>query len=120
TAEEEQIPVIMMIYPGDKSITPLSTFGAMVRDLAQQVKVPVGLMLDHGPNVETCMEAVRGGFTSMMIDTSHLDFEENVRQTAEVVKACHCLGIDVEGELGHVVIASREDDYKNTDNFTRV
>lgn len=120
TAEEEQIPVIMMIYPGDKSITPLSTFGAMVRDLAQQVKVPVGLMLDHGPNFETCMEAVRGGFTSMMIDTSHLDFEENVRQTAEVVKACHCLGIDVEGELGHVGIAGREDDYKNTDNFTRV
>lgn len=120
TAEEEQIPVIMMIYPGDKRITPLSTFGAIVRDLASKVKVPVGLMLDHGPDFETCMEAVKGGFTSMMIDTSHLDFEENVRQTAEVVKACHSLGIDVEGELGHVGIASREEDYMNADNFTRV
>ena len=56
----------------------------------------------------------------MMIDTSHLDFEENVRQTAEVVKTCHALGIDVEGELGHVGIASRESDYKNADNFTTV
>ena len=77
-------------------------------------------MLDHGPDFATCMEAVKGGFTSMMIDTSHLDFEENVRQTAEVVKTCHALGIDVEGELGHVGIASRESDYKNADNFTTV
>lgn len=120
TAEEEQIPVILMIYPGDRKIMPLSTFGATVRDLAAKVKVPVGLMLDHGPDFETTMEAVKGGFSSMMIDTSHLSFEENVRQTAEVVKTCHALGIDVEGELGHVGFAGNEDDYKNADNFTRV
>ena len=120
TAEEEQIPVILMIYPGDKKIMPLSTFAAVTRDLAAKVKTPVGLMLDHGPDFATTMEAVRGGFSSMMIDTSHLDFEENVRQTAEVVKTCHALGIDVEGELGHVGVASNEADYKNADNFTRV
>ena len=120
TAEEEQIPVIMMIYPGDRVMMPLSTFAAVTHDLASKVSVPVGLMLDHGPDFATCMEAVKGGFTSMMIDTSHLDFEENVRQTAEVVKTCHALGIDVEGELGHVGIASRESDYKNADNFTTV
>lgn len=119
-AEQEQIPVIMMIYPADKRLMPLSTFAAVTRDLASKVKVPVGLMLDHGPDFATTMEAVRGGFSSMMIDTSHLDFEENVRQTAEVVKTCHALGIDVEGELGHVGIASNENDYKNADNFTRV
>ncbi len=120
TAEEEQVPVIMMIYPGDRVMMPLSTFAAVTHDLASKVSVPVGLMLDHGPDFATCMEAVKGGFTSMMIDTSHLDFEENVRQTAEVVKTCHALGIDVEGELGHVGIASRESDYKNADNFTTV
>lgn len=120
TAEEEQVPVILMIYPGDKKIMPLSTFASVTRDLASKVSVPVGLMLDHGPDFATTMEAVRGGFSSMMIDTSHLDFEENVRQTAEVVKTCHALGIDVEGELGHVGIASNEDDYLNADNFTRV
>lgn len=120
TAEEEQIPVIMMIYPGDRVMMPLSTFAAVTRDLASKVSVPVGLMLDHGPDFATTMEAVKGGFSSMMIDTSHLDFEENVRQTAEVVKTCHALGIDVEGELGHVGIASRESDYTNADNFTRV
>lgn len=120
TAEEEQIPVIVMIYPGDRALMSLSTFGAVTRDLASKVSIPVGLMLDHGPDFETTMEAVKGGFSSMMIDTSHLDFEENVRQTAEVVKTCHALGIDVEGELGHVGIASRESDYTNSDNFTRV
>ena len=120
TAEEEQVPVIMMIYPGDRVMMPLSTFAAVTHDLASKVSVPVGLMLDHGPDFATCMEAVKDGFTSMMIDTSHLDFEENVRQTAEVVKTCHALGIDVEGELGHVGIASRESDYKNADNFTTV
>lgn len=120
TAEEEQVPVIMMIYPGDRVMMPLSTFAAVTHDLASKVSIPVGLMLDHGPDFATCMEAVKGGFTSMMIDTSHLDFEENVRQTAEVVKTCHALGIDVEGELGHVGIASRESDYKNADNFTTV
>ena len=120
TAEEEQIPVIMMIYPADRAIMPFSTFAAVTRDLASKVRVPVGLMLDHGPDFATAMEAVKGGFSSMMIDTSHLDFEENVRQTAEVVKACHALSIDVEGELGHVGIAANEDDYKNADNFTRV
>ena len=56
----------------------------------------------------------------MMIDTSHLPFEENVKKTAEVVKTCHALGIDVEGELGHVGIAANEEDYKNADNFTPV
>ena len=120
TAEEEQIPVIMMIYPGDRTLIPLSTFAAITKDLAKKVKVPVALMLDHGPNFDTVMEAVRGGFTSMMIDTSHLDFEENVRQTAEVVKTCHGLGIDVEGELGHVGIASRESDYADADGYTKV
>lgn len=120
TAEEEQIPVILMIYPGDSKIMPLSTFAAVTKDLASKVKVPVALMLDHGPDFATTMEAVKAGFTSMMIDTSHLDFEENVRQTAEVVKTCHALGIDVEGELGHVGIASRESDYTNADNFTSV
>ena len=120
TAEEEQIPVIVMIYPGDKKITPLSTFAAITRDLAGKVQVPVGLMLDHGPDFTTTMEAVKGGFSSMMIDTSHLPFEENVQKTAEVVKTCHALGIDVEGELGHVGIAANEEDYKNADNFTPV
>lgn len=120
TAQEEEIPVILMIYPSDKKIMPFSTFASVVRDLAGEVRVPVGLMLDHGPDFDTAMEAVKGGFSSMMIDTSHLPFEENVCKTAEVVKACHALGIDVEGELGHVGIAANEEDYRNTDNFTQV
>lgn len=119
-AEEEQIPVILMIYPAMKNIMPFSTFAAVVKDLAAKVEVPVALMLDHGPDFDSAMEAIKGGFTSMMIDYSHLDYEENVRLTREVVKTCHALGIDVEGELGHVGIASRESDYTDRANFTEV
>lgn len=119
-AEEEQIPVILMLYPAMKNIIPFSTFAAVTKNLTAKVKVPVALMLDHSPDFETSMEAVKAGFTSIMIDHSHLDFEQNVLKTREVVKACHSMDIDVEAELGYVGIASRENDYKNTDNFTSV
>lgn len=119
-AQELHTGVILMIYPTMKQIMPYSTFAAVTRDLAAKASVPVGLMLDHGPDFKEAMEAVAGGFASIMIDYSHLDFEENVRLTSEVVKVCHELNIDVEGELGKVGIAAREEDYTNTDNFTTV
>lgn len=119
-AEEEQIPVILMIYPTMASIMPFSTFAAVTKDLASKAKVPVALMLDHGADFDMAMEAIKAGFTSIMIDCSHFDYEENVLKTREVVKVCHGLGIDVEGELGRVGIASNEDDYTNIDNFTTV
>jgi ketose-bisphosphate aldolase len=112
-------PVILMIYPAMKTIMPYSTFAAVTRDLASKVDVKVGLMLDHGPSFEDAMEAVAGGFSSIMIDYSHLEFEENIRLTKEVVRACHGLGIDVEGELGRVGVAANEEDYTNTDYYTR-
>lgn len=119
-AEEEQIPVVLMIYPAMKNIMPFSTFAAVAKDLAAKVRAPIALMLDHGPDFDSAMEAVKGGFTSIMIDYSHLEYEENVRRTREVVKTCHALGIDVEGELGRVGVASRESDYQDASNFTRV
>ncbi len=120
TAEELNTPVIIMIYPAMKANMPYSTFAAVTKDLAEKVSVPVGLMLDHGPDFEDAMAAVAAGFTSIMIDYSHLEYEDNVRLTREVVKTCHALGIDVEGELGHVGIAANESDYTDSKNFTEV
>ncbi len=65
-------------------------------------RVPVALNLDHGQNYENVMCAIHAGFTSVMIDKSCESFEENVRQTAEVVRAAHAVGVSVEAELGHV------------------
>ena len=117
-AEEEKTPVLLMEYPTYNTMMPFSTFSAVVKDLAAKARVPVGIMLDHGPSFETAMAAVAGGFTSVMVDFSGESYEENVRKTREVVRACHAMGIDVEGEVGRVGDADTESDYLSSDNYT--
>ena len=70
-------------------------------------EIPIALHLDHGKNFDSCVAAIEGGYTSVMIDGSHLPFEENVELTREVVKYAHERGVSVEGELG--VLAGVED-----------
>lgn len=65
-------------------------------------EVPVALNLDHGRDFETAAKAIRAGFTSVMIDRSTAPFEDNVKETAEVVRMAHAVGVSVEAELGHV------------------
>ena len=65
-------------------------------------EVPVALNLDHGDDLKQVVEAIRAGFSSVMIDSSTAPFEENVAITSEVVKVAHSVGISVEAELGHV------------------
>lgn len=69
--------------------------------------IPVALHLDHGKNLDSCIAAIEGGYTSVMIDGSSLPFDENVELTREVVKYAHARGVSVEGELG--VLAGVED-----------
>ena len=71
-------------------------------------EVPIALHLDHGPDFETCKMCIDAGFTSVMIDGSKYDFEENVRVTKEVVDYAHSKGVVVEAELGK--LAGIEDD----------
>lgn len=84
------------------------------RNIADAVKtyganseIPIVLHLDHGRNFESCVAAIEGGYTSVMIDGSSLPFDENVELTREVVKYAHARGVSVEGELG--VLAGVED-----------
>ncbi len=65
-------------------------------------EVPVALNLDHGFDFDMAARMIHYGYTSVMIDKSSLPFEENVRQTKEVVKMAHAAGVSVEGEIGHV------------------
>ena len=69
--------------------------------------IPIALHLDHGKNLDSCIAAIEGGYTSVMIDGSSLPFDENVELTREVVKYAHERGVSVEGELG--VLAGVED-----------
>lgn len=69
--------------------------------------IPIVLHLDHGRDFDSCVAAIEGGYTSVMIDGSSLPFDENVDLTREVVKYAHARGVSVEGELG--VLAGVED-----------
>ena len=64
--------------------------------------LPICLHLDHGDSFELCKSCVDGGFTSVMIDGSHLSFEENIALTRQVVEYAHAHGVVVEGELGRL------------------
>lgn len=78
-----------------------------VKKYAQNSFIPVVLHLDHGRDFDSCVAAIQGGYTSVMIDGSALPYEQNVELTREVVKYAHARGVSVEGELG--VLAGVED-----------
>nr|WP_318682800.1 ketose-bisphosphate aldolase [uncultured Acetatifactor sp.] len=78
-----------------------------VKKYGESAEIPVVLHLDHGKDMDSCIAAIQGGYTSVMIDGSSLPFEENMELTREVVKYAHARGVSVEGELG--VLAGVED-----------
>ncbi|WP_088187320.1 class II fructose-bisphosphate aldolase [Desulfosporosinus sp. FKA] len=82
--------------------------GEAVAKLAKNSPIPIVLHLDHGKDFDSVKAAIEGGYTSVMIDGSHLPFEENVDLTREVVQYAHERGVTVEGELG--VLSGVEDD----------
>lgn len=110
-AEEENSPVILGVSEGAaRYIGGFYTVVSMVEALMADydITVPVAIHLDHGSSFEKCVEAMYAGFTSVMIDGSHLPLEENIALTKKVVDVAHTLGISVEAELGR--IGGQEDD----------
>ncbi|KAJ9432651.1 MULTISPECIES: ketose 1,6-bisphosphate aldolase [Pantoea] len=101
-AERQRSPFIISIAEVHFKYVSLEHLVAAVRTEAALHDIPVVLHLDHGLHFEAVMQAIRLGFTSVMFDGSTLSYEENVRQTREVVKMCHALGVSVEAELGAV------------------
>lgn len=103
TAIEKKAPLIIQT-----SVTPSKFLGkdvlvSIYRTLAESAPIPICLHLDHSTSVEYCIECADAGYTNLMIDASKQDFDENIRQTKEVVDHCHSIGaISVEGELGTV------------------
>lgn len=83
---------------------------AMVDVAVEETGLDIALHLDHGPDLETCKECIECGFTSVMFDGSHYDYEENIAKTKEVVEYAHARGVVVEAELGK--LAGVEDDVK--------
>jgi fructose-bisphosphate aldolase class II len=105
-AEEVNMPVILQHAEGHGSLISLEEIGPIMLQYAKRSKVPVVVHLDHGKSFEMIMQAMKLGFTSVMIDASDLPFEENIARTKEIVKIAHSLGVSVEAELGHVFTSS--------------
>ena len=107
-AEEVKAPVMIQTTPSTVKYASLELYLANVAAVAEGASVPVCIHLDHGSSFELCMQALRVGYTSIMIDGSHHAFEENIAVTKRVVAACMPSGVPVEAELGKV--GGKEDD----------
>ncbi len=99
-AAEENSPVILQASSSAIKYARVGYLRKMVEASLDQYDIPVVLHLDHGPDFETCKMCIDNGFSSVMIDGSKYDFEENVALTKKVVDYAHSKGVVVEAELG--------------------
>ena len=112
-AEELYAPVMLQTTPSTVAYAGLDLYLANCRAVAEKASVPVAMHLDRGNSFALAMQALRTGYTSIMIDGSHQVFEENIALTKRVVDACAPSGIPVEAELGKV--GGKEDDLDGGD-----
>lgn len=102
-AIEKKAPVIVQTSVKPSQFLGTNMMVAIYRTLAESAPVPVCLHLDHCTSIDYCKTCADAGYTNIMIDASKQTYEENIRQTKEVVDYCHSVGnISVEGELGTV------------------
>ena len=110
---ETKSPVILQVSSGARKYANQTLLRYMAQGAVQYAKelgyeIPIVLHLDHGDSFELCKDCIDSGFSSVMIDGSHLPYEENVALTKQVVEYAHKFDVTVEGELG--ILAGVEDD----------
>lgn len=103
-AEEERSPVILAFGDNHSKFIPFRIIFPLMKRIAQEAKVPVAVILDHGKSFESNMLALKYGASGVMYDGSSLPYEENVANTKEIVKIAHTFGVSVEAEIGHVAM----------------
>lgn len=114
-AKAQKSPVILQVSPSAMKYVRPAYIKAMIDAAVADSGVDIALHLDHGKDFDTIKLAIETGFTSVMFDGSHLDYEENVAKTKEVVKYAHARGVVVEAELG--VLAGVEDEVSSDKNI---
>lgn len=107
-AQEMQSPVILQTTPSTVRYAGFNLYYASVKAVAERATVPVALHLDHGSSFELAVQALREGYTSIMIDGSQLPLDENTGLTRRVVEVCRPCRVPVEAELG--CVGGKEDD----------
>ncbi len=111
-AEETNSPVIMQTTPSTVKYAGADFYFANIRAAARRTRIPVACHLDHGNSLAIAVQALHAGYTSIMIDGSKLQFEENIALTKTVTEICHAVNIPVEAELGRV--GGKEDGLDNS------
>ena len=101
-AKEENAPLILQVSSGARKYANHTYLMKLVEAAIIETDLPICLHLDHGDTFELCKSCVDGGFTSVMIDGSHLKLEDNIALTKKVVDYAHAHGVVVEGELGRL------------------
>jgi fructose-bisphosphate aldolase class II len=97
-------PIIVEASEGAIKYAGAEMLYLMTKNLSEKYPhIPVALHLDHGTTVESCVQAIRAGFTSVMIDASHDSFSENMAKTKAVVEIAHSVNVGVEAELGRLM-----------------
>ncbi len=112
--EAERSPLILQVSAGARKYAGQTYIKKLMEAALEDSDLPVVLHLDHGQNFEICEEVIKAGFTSVMIDGSHLSFEENIALTRQVVDCAHEQGVWVEAELGR--LAGVEDEVSSEEN----
>ena len=107
-AAEVKSPVVLQVSAGARKYAKHEYLMALAQAAVKDSGIDLALHLDHGADFEICKSCIDGGFTSVMIDGSHHNFEDNIAVTKKVVEYAHERGVVVEGELG--VLAGVEDD----------
>jgi fructose-bisphosphate aldolase class II len=109
-AAELKAPLILQVSKGARAYANHTYLMKLIEAAIIETDLPIVVHLDHGDSFELCKSCIDGGFTSVMIDGSHLPFKENIALTKQVVDYAHTKGITVEGELGR--LAGVEDEIK--------
>lgn len=107
--EEEKAPLILQISKGARQYANPVYLKKLIEAAVSLTNIPIAVHLDHGDSFELCKECIDEGFTSVMIDGSHLSFEANVEVCKKVVDYAHKHNCVVEGELGKLVGAQHDD-----------
>lgn len=113
---ETNSPVILQVSSGarkyaDPIMLKYMALGSVEYARDKGSNIPIVLHLDHGDTFELCKSCIDGGFSSVMIDGSHLPFEDNIKLSKQVVEYAHARDVSVEGELG--VLAGIEDEVQS-------
>ena len=106
-AEKLQSPIILATSEGALKYGGMDYLFSLAKTAAEKSKVPIAFHLDHGTDLKVIKEAIRKGYSSVMIDASHEKFAKNIKLTKKIVRYAHRRGVSVEAELG--TIGGKED-----------